>query len=135
MEGKCILFAAIIAGILLPARQLSSEVICGKDLRLKPLRCVCGKLTDATGGPVPGVIVKVVKDGTEVASLKTGQDGKFKFVELNSGNYELNAQADGYLIFRSPIVVAKPEKRCRRGLAIFLDTGGLESCGSRVMKQ
>jgi hypothetical protein len=135
MERKRILFAAIIAGILLPACQLSSEVICGKEPRLKPLRCVCGTLTDATGGPVAGAIVKALKDGTEVASVKTGQDGKFIFAELNGGDYELNAQAAGYLMFRSPIVVVKPKNRCRRGLAIFLDTGGLESCGSRVMKQ
>ena len=132
MEGKRVLLATIIAGIFLPASQLSAEVICAKELRLKPLRCVCGKLTDPTGGPVPGVIVRVLKDGAEVASVKSDQDGKFIFGELKSGNYELNAQAAGYLTFQSPIVVARPRKRCRRGLAIFLDVG---RCGSRVMKQ
>lgn len=135
MERKLILLATIIAGILLPARQLSAEVVCGKEPRLKPLRCVCGKLTDASGGPVTGAIVRVLKDGAEVASVKSGQDGKFMFGELKSGNYELIAQADGYRVFQSPIAVAKPQKRCGRGLAIFLDVGGLESCGSRVMKQ
>jgi hypothetical protein len=137
MEKKRNLFATIMAGLfLLPAAgSLSAEVICGKEPRLKPVRCVCGKLIDPTGGPVSAVIVKVLKDGTEVATMVTAGDGKFIFGELKSGNYELNAQADGFRMFRSPIVVAKPAKKCRRGLVILLDTGGLESCGSRVIKQ
>jgi len=135
MERKRILFAALIGGIVLTAHQLSAEVICGEELRLKPVRCVCGRLTNATGGPVSSVIVTVLKGGTEVASIKTGQDGKFIFDELKPGIYELNAQAAGYRIFRSSIVVAKPEKKCRHGLAIFLAAGNMESCGSRVIKQ
>jgi hypothetical protein len=125
---------AFTAGVLLPIRLLIAEVICDKELPLKPLRCVCGKLTNVTGGPVSEAMVTVLKDGFEVGRGKTGQDGKFTLGQLKSGHYELNAQADGYRTFRSPIVVAKPEHRCRHGLAIFLDTGALESCGSRVMK-
>ena len=75
----------------------------------------------------------VIKDGTEVAHVKTGQDGKFRFGELKSGNYELIGDATGYRTFRSAIVVAKPENKCKQ--AILLDTGGLESCGSHVIKQ
>ncbi|MBZ5677847.1 MAG: carboxypeptidase-like regulatory domain-containing protein [Acidobacteriia bacterium] len=134
MELTRILLAAMLAGILLPAHQLSAEVICGKKLRLKPLRCVCGRLTDTTGGPVPGVVVRVLKNGAEVASVQSDQDGNFVFDELKPGNYELNAQPDGYLVFRTQIVVAKPEKRCRRRLAILLEVRG-ENCGSLVMKQ
>jgi len=133
---KCNLLATIVAGLLiLPAGNSRAEISCGKELRLKPVRCVCGMIIDLIGEPVPGVTVTVLKDGTELAAAKTASDGKFIFSELKSGNYELNAQAAGFRIFQSPIVVTNPAKRCRRGLVILLDTGGLESCGSRVMKQ
>jgi len=135
VEGKRIRFISIIAGILVLVCLSSAEVICGKEPPLKPLRRVCGNFTNAAGEPVPEVMVVIIKDGTEVARVKTGQDGKFRFGELKSGNYELMGQATGYLTFRSAIVVAKPENKCKRGLAIYLDTGGLESCGSHVIKQ
>ena len=135
MDLTRIRFVVIVATVLLPLRLLTAEVICDKVLPLKPLRCVCGKLTDATGAPVPDAMVTVLKDGIEVAHMKSGQNGKFTFSELKPGSYELDARSAGYRPFRSPIVVAKPEKRCRHRLPIFLDTSGLESCGSRVMKQ
>jgi len=135
MKRKRLLLAAILAGILLPAHQLRAEVTCPRQLRLKPVRCVCGRLTDPTGGPVSGVVVRVLKSGAEVANVESDGDGNFIFDGLEPGNYELFTQSDPYRIFRTPIVVAKPEKKCRRRLAIFLDVGGLESCGSRVMKQ
>ena len=135
-KGIRVFLAAIIAAILLPAHQSSGEVTCPKELRLKPLRCVCGALTDLTGGPpLPGVIVTILKDGAEVASVTSDGSGNFIVGELKPGNYELSVQAEPYRIFRTPIVVTKPEKRCRRRLAIFLDVGDLERCGSRVMKQ
>jgi hypothetical protein len=133
VEGKRIRFISIIAGILVPVCLSSAEVVCGEQMRLKPLRCVCGNFTNAAGEPVPEVMVMVIKDGTEVAHVKTGQDGKFRFGELKSGNYELIGDATGYRTFRSAIVVAKPENKCKQ--AILLDTGGLESCGSHVIKQ
>jgi hypothetical protein len=94
---------------------------------------VCGKLTDATGGPVSGIILRILKDGIEVASVESGRDGTFIFDNPKAGSYVLSAQAPGYLRFQSPIVVTKPEKRCRRGLSILLQTEG-ENCGSRVVK-
>ena len=136
MELMRVLHAAILAGILLPAHPLRAENTCPKELRLKPVRCICGTLTDLTGGPpLPGVIVRVLKDGAEVASVKSDGYGKFIFDDLKPGNYELSVQTEPYRIFRTRIVVTRPEKRCRRRLAIFLDVGSLENCGSRVMKQ
>lgn len=126
---------ATLAVILLPVWVSSGEVVCGKEPRLKPVQCVCGTFTNATGGPVPNVTVTVLNKGTEVARLRTGQDGKFKFGELKQGDYELAADAVGYRSFRSPIVVSKPKNQCKCRLLIFLDAGGLESCGSRVIGQ
>lgn len=135
MEGERIHFTPAIAAIVLLAHLLSAEGVCPETPRLKPLRCVCGEFTNSTGGPVSNVLVKVLKDGTEVASMNSGEDGKFAFGELKPGSYELTAQAASYRTFRSPIVVAKPTKKCTHRLAIFLDIGGLESCGSRVVKR
>lgn len=135
IKANGIRVARVAGGILVPVLLTRAEVICGKPLHIKPLRCVCGRLTDATGGPVSDVTVAVLRDGVEVAHLTTGPDGKFTFGELDSGTYDLNATAYGFRTLRTSIRVAKPDTRCRRRLEIYLDTGGLESCGSRVTKQ
>ncbi len=121
--------------LLLPAGILWAEVICGKRPPLKPVRCVCGKLIDPSGAPVPDAIVKIIKDGTDLATVKTSSDGEFIFAELKSGSYELNAHVDYLLPFRSPIVVASPAKKCKRGLVIVLVLSYPDNCGSYVMKQ
>jgi len=136
MKRKRYLVATIGTGLfLLLAGTSRAEVICGKTRPLRPVHCVCGKLIDPTGGPVSGATVKVVKDGTGLATMKTGSDGKFIFGELKPGSYELNAEV-GYLRpFRSPIVVANPAKKCRRGLVIMLVVFYPDNCGSYVMKR
>jgi len=102
---------------------------------LKPVRCVCGKLIDPIGGPVSGATVKVLKDGTDLATVETAGDGTFIFSELKPGTYELNAHVNGLLPFRSPIVVANPAKKCRHGLVIVLVLPYPDNCGSYVMKR
>ena len=69
------------------------------------------------------------------AMLLVENDGKFTFTDLKPGTYDLTAEATGFRTFQSAIVLTAPPKKCRRGLVILLDTGGLESCGSYVMKQ
>ncbi len=109
-------------------------MVCEKVRPLKPVRCVCGELIGPDGGPISGATVKVVKDRTDIATAKTGADGKFLLSdELKSGNYELVAVSDGLLPFRSPIVLANPEKQCKRGLLIALALPYPDNCGSRVI--
>ncbi len=107
-------------------------MICAKVRPLKPVRCVCGKLIDPTGGPVSGVTVTVIKDGIDLATKETDDHGNFIFDELKSGSYELSAHQLGFLPFRSPIVVANPAKRCKRGLFIMLVLSYPDNCGSYV---
>jgi hypothetical protein len=136
MKQKRRLFATIIAGILLLlAGTCRAEVICGKVPPLKPVRCVCGKLIDQSGGPVSGATVKIIKDKADLATVKTGVDGKFFFGELKAGSYELEANFDGFKTFRSPIVLVGPAKKCKRGLIIVLVLYYPDNCGSYVMKR
>ncbi|HEX5430819.1 MAG TPA: carboxypeptidase-like regulatory domain-containing protein [Bryobacteraceae bacterium] len=137
MKKKCNLTAMLVAEfLLLTAGPLSAEVICKAEPPLKPVRCVCGKLVDQSGVPVSGATVKVIQNGKVLEIVKTGGDGKFNFAGLKSGSYELNAQADKiFREFRSQIVVSRPSRKCKHRLVIVLVLGGLENCGSYVMKR
>jgi Carboxypeptidase regulatory-like domain len=131
------LMVAILAGIplLLPERSWA-EVICGKRPPLKPVRCVCGKLVDATGGPVSGALVRVNRQGAQIAAENTDADGKFVFPELKSGEYELVADLDSTFVpFRSSITLVKPKKKCRHELVIKMVLTYPDNCGSYVMKR
>ena len=96
---------------------------------------MCGKLVDQSATPISAATVQVIKDGKDIESVKTAGDGKFIFAGLQSGSYELNARADGLKIFRSPIEVVNPTKKCNHGLVIVLVTGYPDNCGSYVVKK
>jgi hypothetical protein len=136
MKRKRNLYALITAGFLfLRIETLWAQVSCNKEPPLKPVRCVCGELIDQSGAPVSAATVKVIKDGKDIQTMRTAADGKFVFAGLKSGSYELNARADGLTIFRSPIVVENPTKKCTHRLVIVLVTGYPDNCGSYVMKR
>jgi hypothetical protein len=130
MKKKRHLYATVLVGFLLIQTASRAEVICAKVRPLKPVRCVCGKLIDPTGGPVSGATVTVIKDGIDRATKETDDHGNFVFDELKSGSYELSAQQPGLLPFRSPIVVSNPAKECKRGLIIVLVLAYPDNCGS-----
>lgn len=130
------LMASTLVGflLLLPGRSLA-EVICGKERPLKPVRCVCGRLIDPSDTPVSDALVRVSRDGKEVATARTDADGKFQFPELKSGKYELVADSDVFVSFRSAITLAKPEKNCRHELVIMMVLHYPDNCGSYVMQR
>ena len=111
-----------------------AEVICGKERPLKPVRCVCGRLVDQSGGPVSGALVKLNQNGAPFASVSTDSDGKFLFSEARPGRYELAAGFNGFRPFQTSITVTKPVKKCRRGLVILMVLPYPDNCGSYVMK-
>jgi len=136
-RGRCA-FATFLAGVLLTLAASTShtEVLC-KEIRLKPLRGVCGKVIDQAGEPVAHATVTVLKDGAQLATAQTGEDGRFSVEGLKAGSYEIQAQATGFPGFRFPVVVEKPGKICKRALEILLQVGRLENCGGtvRILKQ
>jgi hypothetical protein len=135
MAKMRVLFAAMSAGLLLAAGTLRAEVTC-EEVHLKPLRCVCGTLIDQAGEVVSRADVTILKDGTEIATVETGIDGKFKFGELKAGNYDLQAQGTGFRLFSFPVVVENAAKKCKHPLEIILLASGLETCTSiRLVKR
>lgn len=111
----------VVVGVLLlaPARVLCTSVICNQK-PVKPLRHICGIVIDESGTPFPRVRVTILKGASEVATVQTGDDGKFSFEGLKGANYELQAQKDGFHDFRIPVVLVKPRGRCTRALEILL---------------
>jgi Ca-activated chloride channel family protein len=57
---------------------------------------VQGTITDATGGPLPGVTVELLKDGQLVATGTTDGTGIFQFPNIAAGIYELRARLNGF---------------------------------------
>ena len=69
-----------------------------------PLRSLRGLILDVdTGAPVNGGTVFLV--GESWAKFDLGTDGKFEFVNLLPGRYELEVQGLGYPTFRRPLVI------------------------------
>ena len=127
--------AMIMAGVLLlPSGTLWADGVCNKKPPPKPVRCLCGRLIDQSGAPVSDATVKVIQDGKDLETVRTAGDGKFILAGLKSGSYELDAEAEGLMIFQSPIVVTSSSKKCKRGLVIVLATSYPSVCGSYVMK-
>jgi Ca-activated chloride channel family protein len=61
---------------------------------------VQGTITDATGGPLPGVTVELLKDGQLVATGTTDGTGIFQFPNIAAGIYELRARLNGFKALR-----------------------------------
>lgn len=58
---------------------------------------VTGTVTDASGAAIPGATVTLTNTGTNNArTAESNQAGNFRFLQLESGNYTLRTQADGF---------------------------------------
>jgi hypothetical protein len=118
--------AMMAGGFLLASGTSNAESRCA-ELRLKPLRCICGTVINQLGEAVPDATVAILKDEMEIAAVQTGVDGKFSFDELKGASYRLQVSSVGYQLSRFPIVVQNPSKKCKKALEILL-VGGLEAC-------
>jgi hypothetical protein len=124
----------ITVALLVVSGRSWAEAICGKERPLKPVRCVCGKLIDQSGGPVSGGLVRLNQNGAPFATVSSDADGRFLFRELKPGRYELAGEFNGFRPFQSPITVTKPVNKCRRELVIVMVLPYPDNCGSYVMK-
>ena len=68
---------------------------------------ITGTVTDSSGAPVPGVGVTLTSLATgEKRSMQSGSDGAYQFVNINTGNYKLDAEKSGFKHYtRQPLDV------------------------------
>ena len=68
---------------------------------------VSGSVHDATGSLVPGAAVTVFGTGPEaVAGSQTDEQGAFSILLPAPGSYQLEIQANGFKVYRAPVVAA-----------------------------
>lgn len=73
-----------------------------------PLASLRGQIMDAeTGKPLAGGTIYLVGDSW--AGSELGTDGKFEFLKLLPGNYELEVQGVGYPTFRRAVVIEEQD--------------------------
>jgi hypothetical protein len=78
-------YAAALAALLLSTSLAAAQSTTGS---------VSGQVTDERGGVLPGATVTVRNTGTGAArTAQTGDDGRYGFQNLPTGNYELTVEA------------------------------------------
>jgi hypothetical protein len=77
--------AAMLIAAMVPA-SVSAQTLTGT---------ISGRATDAQGGALPGVLVTLVSRTGE-ATQTTEEEGRFRFLGLNTGVYELRTTLDGF---------------------------------------
>jgi hypothetical protein len=120
--GKPLL--AIIVGLLLffPS-DISYATECLAPPPLKVIHHVCGFVRDPSGAHVADAKVTILKDGSEVATMQSGADGRFAFEELKAGTYDVRVDAKGFVTAVSSIVLVKPGAGCKKELSVSLGVG------------
>ncbi len=70
---------------------------------------VQGTITDAAGGPLPGVTVELLKDGQVVATATTDGAGSFQFPNVAAGVYDVRARLNGFKELRVSRIAVRME--------------------------
>src|SRR3954468_13335119 len=85
---------------------------------------ITGRITDASGGRMPGVTVTATNVATNVASTTTTNgDGDYAILFLNPGTYAVSAELSGFKkIVRQNLQVTVGEKL---GVDLRLEVGAL----------
>jgi hypothetical protein len=87
-------------------------VCCGKPLSAQQtLGGITGEVTDASGGMIPNVTVKVTDEQTAFTrATKTNGSGSYSFVNLPIGAYTLTFSADGYQVQKTPHITVQADR-------------------------
>ena len=81
-------FGLVIAVLLSRARRGRAQTITGQ---------ISGRITDSSGGVLPGVTVTVVNDGTGFTDTRvTDAAGVYTFTNLRVGTYSVSAELQGF---------------------------------------
>lgn len=97
---------------------------------VKPIRHLCGIVTNQIGERISNATLTLLKGGAELKSLQADGEGKFEFAGLEVGDYELRVRSEGYSSIQSPIKIVRSTTKCAGGLKIVLSL----TCGSQIYK-
>ena len=96
--------------------------------QLKPVHRIWGVVFFPSGDTVVNAKVSVLRNGKEVATQQTDEDGKFSFQSLKPGPYELRVQATAaFPTASTKVVLVSPEAKPKREIVITLD---FQACSS-----
>lgn len=96
------------------------------DQKGHPGTTLSGKVTDVTGADVPNALVTVISP-ERVIQNKTDSNGKFEFVDLGAGTYDLEISAPGFM--RKLIEALEIKGKAAKPLEVSLNVGSTgENC-------
>ena len=88
MNRSCILGLAVVTAFLLGTMPLGAQV---------DTATMTGRVTDATGAVIPGVMVTVVNTATNFEyTTESNAEGRFRVPSLAPGNYRVTFQVSGF---------------------------------------
>ncbi len=98
--GLCFCVCAMLVGSPLAAQSTFGSIT--------------GTVTDATGAAVPGATVTLTNSGTgQTQAVTTGADGLYTFVNLNPGEYRVDAEKTSFKHFKREHIVIEVQQSAR----------------------
>ena len=86
----------------------SADKLVTLTIEFSPAKAVIeGTVVDPQGNPVAGALVKLLKDGSLVASTATDDTGAFT-LEAEVGTYTLSVEKEGYVTYTTTVEVTAP---------------------------
>src|SRR5262245_63920731 len=118
---KRLVFAAALLVCVLPPPVAAQEF----------RGAITGRVSDASGGRLPGVTVTATNTATNVASTTTtNREGEFSFPLLNPGTYTVTAELSGFRKLIRPGIEVRVADRI--GLDLSLEVGAMTEVVSVV---
>ncbi|MCB4791989.1 MAG: PorV/PorQ family protein [Elusimicrobia bacterium] len=85
-------------------------------------RCVItGTVTDIENNPIPGALVKLIKNGKEILVFNASEYGWYKIRNIVPGNYVMGFWQRGYKGIRKPVVIGENDKAIEVNIALTLE--------------
>ena len=80
---------------------------------------ITGTVTDSSGAPVPAVGVTLTSLATgEKRTMQSGSDGGYQFVNINTGNYKLDAEKSGFKHFTRQTIEVEVQNSLKIDVAL-----------------
>ena len=75
--------------------DLSRGDMVGRELQLTPVGILSGRVVGPNGSPVGGSVVHVSRGARTLKTLTTDENGRFRFVNLENGEYSVLIESNG----------------------------------------